>query len=170
MIANPLARLAPFPEPPSLIAEYLAERAAEESVADGPAPWDIGALTKELLDGMPTWLDAVCRWLNTAYAWQPHQAIPPCWTEHDALVYEIAALAFARADAYTDTTGSVVVWHEQYERFVARMNAALGKAGDDCRVGRHADRPARFQLAAWPALPPASAGEAAAAEPVKELA
>ncbi|MCC3767569.1 hypothetical protein [Streptomyces sp. UNOC14_S4] len=168
MTTNPLARLTPFPDPPSLIAEYLAERAAEESVVDGPAPWDIGSLTRELLDGMPTWLDAVCRWLNTTYAWQPHQAIPPCWMDHNALVYEIAALAFARADAYADPAGSVVVWHEQYERFVLRMNAALGKAGDDCRVGRHMDRPARFQLAAWPVLS-TSADETAVAEPVKDL-
>ncbi|QHC26367.1 hypothetical protein [Streptomyces sp. GS7] len=149
MTTNPLARLTPFPEPPSLIAEYLAERAVVQSVVDGPAPWDIGALTQELVDAMSVWLDAVCRWLNASYAWQPHQVIPPCWTEHDHLPYEVAAFAFARIDAYNDA-GSVIVWHEQYDRFVTRMNNALGKTADDCRAGKHDARPSRFALASWP--------------------
>ncbi|MEU3630896.1 hypothetical protein [Streptomyces fradiae] len=32
------------------------------------------------------------------------------------------------------------------------MNNAPWKAGDDCRVGKHDGRPARFALAAWPVL------------------
>ncbi|MFF1906379.1 hypothetical protein [Kitasatospora sp. NPDC058218] len=147
-MTNPLAQFKPFPEPPALILEYIAERSAEESVVDGPPPWDLGALSAELIEPMPAWLDAVCRWLNEAYAWQPQDVIPPCWKKHEGLGYEIAALAFARDDAYADA-GSTVVWHEQYDRFLSRMNKALGKAGDDCRLGRHDDRPARFQLAAW---------------------
>ncbi|QEU90516.1 hypothetical protein [Streptomyces kanamyceticus] len=148
-MTNPLPRFAPFPEAPALIADYLAERSAEESVAVGPAPWDIGALTAELLAPLPGWLDEVCRWLNQTYAWQPQHVIPPCWMDHEQLAYEIAAFAFARIDAYDDA-GSVVLWHEQYDRFLTRMNNALGKAGDDCRVGKHDPRPARFALAAWP--------------------
>ncbi|KOU84191.1 hypothetical protein ADK94_18895 [Streptomyces sp. XY593] len=147
-VTNPLAQYKPFPEAPALILEYIAERSAEESVVDGPPPWDLGALSAELIEPMPTWLDAVCRWLNEAYAWQPQDVIPPCWKQHEGLGYEIAALAFARDDAYADA-GSTVVWHEQYDRFVSRMNKVLGKAGDECRLGRHEDRPARFQLAAW---------------------
>lgn len=69
--------------------------------------------------------------------------------EHDHPPYEIAAFAFARLDAYEDA-GSVIIWHEQYDRFTTRMNNALGKAGDDCRVGKHDPRPARFAIAAWP--------------------
>lgn len=155
--ANPFERLAPFPEPPGLIIDYIAARSAEE--VDGPSPWDIGALSAELLAPLPDWLDAVCRWLNQTYAWQPSHVIPPCWKEHDHLPYEIAAFAFARLDAYNDA-GSVVVWHEQYDRFVTRMNNALGKAGDDCRVGTHDARPARFAIAAWPA-PTESTADAA---------
>lgn len=150
MTTNPLARLAPFPEPPALIADYIAARSAENSAVDEPPPWNISALPAKLIAPMPIWLDAVCRWLNQTYAWQPQDVIPPCWREHDHLVYEIAALAFARTDAFEDA-GSAVIWHEQYDRFLTRMNKALGKAGDECRVGRHDDRPARFQLAAWPA-------------------
>ncbi|WP_209311424.1 hypothetical protein [Streptomyces spiramenti] len=101
---------------------------------------------------MPAWLDSVCRWLNQTYAWQPQDVIPPCWRHHGNLTYEIAALAFARADAYRDA-GAAIVWHEQYDRFLTRMNKVLGKAADECRVGRHGDRPSRFQLAAWPAAP-----------------
>lgn len=150
-MTNPLAPFEPFPEPPALILEYIAERSAEESVVDGPAPWDLGALPAELIEPMPAWLDSVCRWLNGRYAWQPQDVIPPCWTEHEGLAYEIAALAFARSDAYMDA-GTTVIWHEQYDRFLTRMNKALGKAGDECRVGQHEARPSRFQLAAWSAL------------------
>ncbi|MFJ2819352.1 hypothetical protein [Streptomyces sp. NPDC087294] len=149
MTGTPLARFTPFPEPPAPILEYLAERSADESVADGPAPWDLGALTAELAAPMPAWLDAVCRWLNETYAWQPQDVIPPCWQEHHHLAYEIAAFAFARADAYNDAA-STVTWHEQYDRFLLRMNKMLGKAGDECRVGRHEERSSRFELAAWP--------------------
>ncbi|XIE78419.1 hypothetical protein AB6O49_10235 [Streptomyces sp. SBR177] len=69
----------------------------------------------------------------------------------ERLAYEVAALAFARIEAYEEP-GSVIVWHEQYDRFITRMTAALGKAADDCRMGKHDRRPARFALASWPAL------------------
>ncbi len=147
-MTNPLSLFKPFPEPPALILDYIAERSAEESVVDGPPPWDLGALPAELAKPMPAWLNSVCRWLNQTYAWQPQDVIPPCWEKHEGLGYEIAALAFARGDAYADP-GSSVVWHEQYDRFLTRMTKALGKAGDECRVGRHEDCPARFQIAAW---------------------
>ncbi|MFD3513264.1 hypothetical protein [Streptomyces sp. NPDC058672] len=162
-----LTRFEPFPEPPALILEYIAERSTEESVAaDGPAPWDIGALSAELIEPMPAWLDSVCRWLNRTYAWQPQDVIPPCWAKHEGLAYEIAALAFARGDAYAEA-GSSVIWHEQYDRFLTRMNKSLGKAGDECRVGKHDDRPARFQLAAWPT---AKSEETGSASRVEEMA
>ncbi|WP_228447191.1 hypothetical protein [Streptomyces paludis] len=146
---NTLSAFEPFPEPPALILEYIAARSTKTAVMDGPAPWDLGALTAELTEPMPAWLDSVCRWLNGRYAWQPQDVIPPCWSQHEGLAYEISALAFARGDAYTEA-GSSVIWHEQYDRFLTRMNKTLGKAGDECRVGKHEDRPARFQLAAWP--------------------
>ncbi|MGW7292839.1 hypothetical protein ACWGIB_10690 [Streptomyces xiamenensis] len=151
---NPLTAFKPFPEPPALILEYLAERSAENSVLDGPTPWDLGALPAELIAPMPAWLDSVCRWLNEAFAWQAQDVIPPCWAVHEGLAYDIAALACARIDAYEDA-GAAVIWREQYDRFLARMNRMLGEAGNECRVGRHDDRPARFQLAAWP---PATGG------------
>ncbi|MEN8656125.1 hypothetical protein ABCR94_37525 [Streptomyces sp. 21So2-11] len=162
-MTNPLAHFRPFPEPPVLILEYIAARSAEESVVDGPTPWDLGSLSAELIAPMPSWLDSVCRWLNWTYAWQPQDVIPPCWSKHEDLGYEIAALAFARTDAYEEA-GKAVIWHEQYGRFVARMNKTLGRAGDECRVGRHEDRPARFQLAAWPPQVDGSAEESQAAE------
>ncbi|KDR60933.1 hypothetical protein ACH4MU_29965 [Streptomyces albidoflavus] len=156
-----LSEYAPFPEPPALILDYIAARSAEDSVVDGPAPWDIGSLPAELLTPAHPWLDAVCRWLNQTYAWQPQDVIPPCWEKHQHLGYEVAALAFARADAH-EAAGSTVIWHEQYERFLARMNRMLGKAGDECRVGRHQPRPARFQLDAWP--PPGATEKAGASD------
>ncbi|WP_435613556.1 hypothetical protein [Streptomyces sp. bgisy159] len=139
--------MAPFPEPLGLITNYIAAQSAEE--LDGPPPWDIGALSAELLARLHDWLDEVCRWLNQTYAWQPQHVIPPCWKEHDHLPYEIAAFAFVRLDACNDG-GSMIVWHEQYDRFVTRMNNALGKSGDDCRMGKHDASPARFAFAAWP--------------------
>ncbi|MGW2840579.1 hypothetical protein ACWCWD_22650 [Streptomyces sp. NPDC001493] len=145
-----LTHFEPFPEPPPLILEYIAERSTEDSVAaDGPAPWDLGALSAELTEPMTPWLDSVCRWLNRTYAWQPQQIIPPCWAKHGGLAYDIAALAFARGDAYADA-GSSVIWHEHLDRFFTRMNKFLGLAANECRVGQHEDCPARFQLAAWP--------------------
>lgn len=170
MNKNPFACYAPFPDPPPLIADYIAERSAEESVLDGPSPWDIGALTAELLAPLPDWLDSVCRWLNATYAWQPQHVIPPCWTEHHHLAYEIAAVAFARYDAYLSPS-SAVVWHEQYDRFLTRMDKTLGQAGDDCRGGRHATRSACFQLDAWPSAPsPSDSPQTAPTEHSKKLA
>ncbi|MEV0278587.1 hypothetical protein AB0I22_19695 [Streptomyces sp. NPDC050610] len=148
MTTTSITLFAPFPDQPADLAEYAAARSAEEAETYGPPPWDIGALPEELRASLLEWLDTVCRWLNQTYTWQPQHAIPPCWQEHEHLGYEIAALAFARADAYEDA-GSAVVWHEQYARFQTRMSEALGKAGDECRVGRHENRPARFQLDAW---------------------
>ncbi|MCX4549621.1 hypothetical protein OG204_18670 [Streptomyces sp. NBC_01387] len=168
MTKNLIAGFAPFPDPPALILDYIAARSAEESVVDGPLPWDLGALPAELIAPMPAWLDTVCRWLNQTYAWQPQDVIPPCWKEHEHLSYEIAALAFARADAY-EVAGSAVIWHEQYDRFVTRMNKSLGKSGDECRVGRHDERPARFQLAAWPPPVADDAEEPKSAEPIGEM-
>ncbi|MFE6737543.1 hypothetical protein [Streptomyces tubercidicus] len=166
-MTNPLAPFKPFPEPPALILEYIAARSAEESMVDGPAPWDLGALSAELTAPLHAWLDSVCRWLNWRYTWQPQDVIPPCWAKHEGLGYEVVALAFARIDAYADA-GSSVVWHEQYERFLTRMKRALGKDGDECRVGRHDVRPARFQLAAWGAKPSQSTNEQEQSELVKE--
>ncbi|MEU8887300.1 hypothetical protein [Streptomyces sp. NPDC048442] len=137
-----------FPEVPALIATYLSERAVDEELADAPPPWDIGALPEPLASVMLNWTDSVCRWLNTTYAWQPNHVIPPCWKEHQQLAYEVAALAFARDDAYVNA-GTTVVWHEQYERFTTRMNVMLGRGADQCRVGRHDPRPSRFQLSVW---------------------
>ncbi|UNZ18183.1 hypothetical protein [Streptomyces sp. 891-h] len=168
-MTSPLSTFEPFPEPPALILEYLAERSAENSVVDSPAPWDLGALPTKLIEPMSAWLDSVCRWLNGRYAWQPEEVIPPCWTKHEGLAYEIAALAFAREDAYAEA-GSAVIWHEQYNRFLTRMNKFLGKAGDECRVGRHEPRPVRFQLAAWPASADGDACEPDRAKRVEELA
>lgn len=45
-----------------------------------------------------------------------------------------------------------------------------GKAGDECRVGRHEDRPARFQLAAWPARVADGTEESQGAKQVGEMA
>ncbi|MDX2531581.1 hypothetical protein [Streptomyces scabiei] len=168
-MTNPLAHYESFPEPPALVLEYIAARSAEQSVVDGPVPWDLGVLPSKLIPLMPAWLDSVCRWLNWTYAWQPQDVIPPCWSKHQGLGYEIAALSFARTDAYADA-GSTVIWHEQYDRFLTRMNKALGKAGDECRVGRHEDRPARFQLAAWPAQVVEGTEEPESAERVVEMA
>ncbi|MEV7090129.1 hypothetical protein AB0O07_30315 [Streptomyces sp. NPDC093085] len=161
---------APFPEPPAPVLEHIAARSVEHPMADSPPPWDLGALPSELSEPLPTWLDSVCRWLNGRYAWQPQDVIPPCWPQHEGLAYEIAALAFARSDAYTDPS-STVVWHEQYDRFLTRMHKSLGKAGDDCRAGRHDDRPARFQLAAWPTRADGNTGQPEPAVPghVKEM-
>ncbi|MGW0856124.1 hypothetical protein [Streptomyces sp. NPDC002690] len=151
-MTEPLTHFEPFPEPPALILEHVAERSTDDSVAaGGPALWDLGALSAELTEPMALWLDSVCRWLNRTYAWQPQDVIPPCWAKHAGLAYEIAALAFARGDAYAEADSSVI-WHEQYDRFLTRLNKVLGKAGDECRVGKHDERPARFQLAAWPTL------------------
>ncbi|MEV6396186.1 hypothetical protein AB0M39_15655 [Streptomyces sp. NPDC051907] len=63
-----------------------------------------------------------------------------------------------------------MIWHEQYDRFLTRMHKALGKAGDECRVGRHEDRPARFQLAAWPAPAQGDTEEPGTAERVEGMA
>ena len=142
-----------FPEFPASIATYLAERATDEELASTPSPWDIGNLPEPLASVVLRWIDNVCRWLNSTYAWQPNHVIPPCWREHGQLAYEVAALSFSRVDAYLGA-GTAVVWHEQLDRFFTRMNSALGKGADQCRVGRHEPRPARYQLESWPSAGP----------------
>ncbi|WP_198540395.1 hypothetical protein [Streptomyces exfoliatus] len=157
-----------FPEPPAAVAECVAERSVATSLADCAAPWDLGALGSELLGLVLGWLDESCRWLNATYAWLPEYVIPPCWADHERLAYEVAALAFARIEAYEEP-GAVILWHEQYDRFITRMNAALGKAGDDCRVGKHDRRPARFALQAWPSSSAADPVEYSAISALSEL-
>ena len=115
---------------------------------------------------MPAWLDSVCRWLNRTYAWQPQDVIPPCWVKHGGLAYEVAALAFAREDAYT-AAGSSVVWHEQYDRFLTRMNKTLGKAATNAASAGTMTVRHGFQLAAWPTV---KSGETGSEERVKEMA
>ncbi|MFD5553773.1 hypothetical protein ACFWIA_08025 [Streptomyces sp. NPDC127068] len=139
---------APFPDQPPAVAEYQVARITDPAKVGAPAPWDLGALPVELVTELDHWLDAVCRWLNSTYAWQSHQVIPPCWRGHGQIAYEVAALAFARADALC-AAGSTVGWHEQLDRAVQRMNSGLGRAGDDCRAGRHGPRPARYLVDAW---------------------
>ncbi|MFJ8871722.1 NUDIX hydrolase [Streptomyces sp. NPDC102473] len=137
-------------------------------VEDGEALEE--ALIREMREETgPAWFDSVCRWLNRTYAWQPQDVIPPCWAKHEGLAYEIAALAFARGDAYMEA-GSSVIWQEQYDRFLTRMNKTLGTAGDECRVGQHEDRPARFQLAAWSTRTDGGSEEKSGKQRVKELA
>ncbi|MER7043665.1 hypothetical protein [Streptomyces jumonjinensis] len=143
-----LTACTPFPEQPPAIADYQAARIADTTMVDAPAPWDLGALSDDLVVPLDSWLDEVCRWLNSTFAWQPYQVIPPCWRDHGQIAYEVAALAFARSDAMC-AAASTVSWHEQLDRFVQRMNTMLGRSGDECRAGRHADRPARYQLGSW---------------------
>ncbi|MEE1737566.1 hypothetical protein PUR49_13810 [Streptomyces sp. BE147] len=52
-------------------------------------------------------------------------------------------------------------------RFLTRTNKTLGKAGDERRVVRHDERPARLQLAAWPT---AKGEETGSAGRVEEMA
>ncbi|MFG3259055.1 hypothetical protein [Streptomyces sp. NPDC048172] len=141
----------PFPPLPADVHEYLLAVIEE----GGPLPWDLGAIPTSLADSVLPWLATVVRWLNTTYAWQPHQLIPPCWRQHDHLTYELAALAFARTDAYRDP-GAVPMWREQYDRFLSRTATSLGANADQCRMGRHQDRPARYHLAVWPDEPSTS--------------
>ncbi|MBA0053654.1 hypothetical protein E0L36_23135 [Streptomyces sp. AJS327] len=147
-VALPLERFPPMP--PALADHYLAI-SDPEPLIEAPHPWDVGELPTDLAAEVLAWLDHVCGWLNRTYAWQPHQIIPPCWRDHHHLVHEIAALAFARFDAYRDP-GSTVAWHEQYDRFLHRTAATLGADGEQCRIGRHTSRPSRYHLAAWGAL------------------
>lgn len=158
MNTNPFERLDPFPSPPAVLLDYHAERSADAALIR-PAPWDIGALPSKLREPLHPWLDRVARWLNTTYAWQPQHVIPPCWDRHDEIPYEVGAVAFARFDAYADA-GSTIVWHEQYDRFITRMNKALGPSAEQCRAGKHEQRPARYALAAWPSrqVEPITAG------------
>ncbi|MFF3554606.1 hypothetical protein ACFYXL_14495 [Streptomyces tsukubensis] len=139
---------APFPEQPPMVAEYQAARITDTAMVDAPAPWDLGVLPVELATELDSWIDAVCRWLNSTYAWQSPTVIPPCWRQHGQIAYEVAALAFARSDALC-AAGSTVAWHEQLDRFVQRMHSGLGRSGDDCRAGRHGPRPARYSIDAW---------------------
>ncbi|WP_327072033.1 hypothetical protein [Kitasatospora sp. NBC_01302] len=155
---------------PELVAKQLAlieaEDAEEEEEGEGDAdgervdlvtgevttepvirPWDLPALGDgEFADAVFGWLDDVVMWLNHSYGWQEEQVIPACWQQHQGLSCDLAAIAFARSDAYAPpTAGYAGRWHSDLEDFYRRMITALGDAGRDCRRGDH-KRPSGYAL------------------------
>lgn len=158
----------PWPDLPEVVAQQLAlieaEDAEEEEGADGERvdlatgeattgsvtrPWDLPALgDDEFAEAVFGWLDNVVMWLNHSYGWQEEQVIPACWQQHPGLACDLAAIAFARLDAYTPpTAGYVSRWHSDLEDFYRRMISGLGDSGKDCRRGEH-QRPSRYALQA----------------------
>lgn len=89
-------------------------------------------------------LDRWVRWLTTRYTLAP-RTIPPCWSDHDALIEELSALRTAWLAAFAPTARGVapIDWHVQFWAARNRLEQTMRYAG--CTKDDHYDD----QPAAW---------------------
>ncbi len=149
----PALLVAPFPAPgPALTQTFTdlavaangspEQRAKLGDLETLPRPWDPASLTRPLLRReLWTWLEAVVAWLNTQYAWETTETIPPCWPAHPHLVHEIAVLADQRRLAGLALSSDALEdWHRYaLPSFTDRMRT---RTRGGCQEG-HQPWPAR---------------------------
>lgn len=113
--------------------------AASQSVAVCWAILDDATAASELAA-----LDGWVRWLTTRYTLAP-RTIPPCWSDHDALVEELSALRTAWLAAFAPAARGVapIDWHVQLWAARNRLEQTIRYAG--CTKDDHYDD----QPAAW---------------------
>lgn len=137
------ADLRPDPPPPKL---------ADPSSEKGrPAPWDWSAQGDTDAAYQAESLAAFVTFFNHRYAWSKDQTIPPCWSQHGALVEEITTLMWSRWAAIQSPRAdadAAQTWHTYHlPLFIGRITKWIGPEGvADCRSGRH--QPSRLTAAA----------------------
>lgn len=92
---------------------------------------------EEQLEALNDWI----RWLAQCYALD-HRTVPPCWTEHGALLEELSALrtAWLTAFAATSSGDAPLAWHTNFAAARQRLADWASRAG--CRSGEHRPDPA----------------------------
>jgi hypothetical protein len=87
---------------------------------------------EECLDALSDWVD----WLVQRYALD-HRTIPPCWSEHGALVEELSALrtGWLAAFAMTSRPEAPLEWHHHFGAARLRLTAWSARTG--CRPSEH---------------------------------
>lgn len=127
------ADLRPDPPPPK-----LADPSAEK---DRPAPWDWSAQSDTDAAYQAEAVAAFVAFFNHRYAWSKDQTIPPCWSQHGALVEEITTLMWSRWEAFQSPragTETAQTWHTYHlPLFIARITKWIGPGVADCRAGAH---------------------------------
>lgn len=112
--------------------EHLAR--IPDQFAPIPVCWPIltGAEFGERLEELEDWV----HWLADRYGLD-HRTIPPCWTDHGALVEELSALRTGWVTAFAaDARGDDPLrWHSDFE--AGRHRLADWTARTGCRPGEH---------------------------------
>ena len=104
-----------------------------------PVPLCWPALTEEereeQLDALADWT----RWLVDRYALD-HRTVPPCWSQHGALLEELSALRTAWLTAYavTSTGDAPLEWHAHFAAARQRLAEWVSRIG--CRSGEHREQ------------------------------
>lgn len=118
-----------------------ARHLAGGSFSDGVRPWnwlELGAANAEQLWDL---LVSFVNFLNHRYGDIDARRVPPCWTEHGAIVEELTTLSFARWQAFSSehaSIGGAEYWHTYtLHAFYQRLGAWLGDDALYCRQGRH---------------------------------
>jgi hypothetical protein len=90
------------------------------------------AHAQELVD----WVD----WVFDRYALD-HRTIPPCWSQHGALLEELSALRTAWVTVYSaDSVGDAPLrWHSEFAAARQRLTDWVARTG--CRPGEHRGDP-----------------------------
>lgn len=105
-----------------------------EQFAPIPVCWPMlaeaerGARAQELVD----WVS----WVVDRYTLD-HRTIPPCWSQHGALLEELSALRTAWLTAYSEDSGgdAPLRWHADFEAARHRLTDWVARTG--CRPGEH---------------------------------
>jgi hypothetical protein len=110
----------------------------QEQFAPIPICWpmlgedEMTSRAQELVD----WVD----WVIDRYALD-HRTIPPCWSQHGALLEELSALRTAWVTVYSaDSVGDAPLrWHSEFATARPRLTDWVARTG--CRPGEHRGDP-----------------------------
>ena len=85
-----------------------------------PPTWSQSATVEEK-DALVDWVD----WLLAAYAPRQEERLTPCWTQHEGVVEELAALRRSWVAAYLDTTNPKAIgqWHVELANAFKRISS-----------------------------------------------
>lgn len=105
-----------------------------EQFAPIPVCWPMLADAERAARGqeLADWVN----WVVDRYALD-HRAIPPCWSQHGALLEELSSLRTAWLTAYSEDSGgdAPLRWHAEFAAARQRLSDWVARTG--CRPGEH---------------------------------
>jgi len=104
-------------------------------------PWTWAALNAPECHALASMIGDWVSSFNRCYAVEAEQLIPPCWSKHPWLAYELSVLTWLWYSAHRDPTATAERAGEYYLRYLpgfrARLSATLGRSPVECRKGQH---------------------------------